>query len=102
LLVAGIVGSIVGAKVLRRRRRRSAARVSARFVGGWRELVDHARDLGVPVPGGAVTRREQALAFAGQGAPALARTADRHAMSREVGRRRRVLAALSLRTFRRA
>ena len=37
-----------------------------------------ARDLGVPVPGGAVTRREQALAFAGQGAPALARTADRH------------------------
>jgi hypothetical protein len=126
LLVAGIVGSIVGAKVLRRRRRRSAARVSARFVGGWRELVDHARDLGVPVPGGAVTRREQALAFAGEGAPALARTADRHvfgpsspaadaatsywreidaerhAMSREVGRRRRVLAALSLRTFRRA
>jgi len=126
LLVAGVVGSIVGAKVLRRRRRRTAARVSARFVGGWRELVDHARDLGVAVPGGAVTRREQALAFAGRGAPVLARTADRHvfgpsspeadaatsywrdidaerrAMSRDVGRRRRLLGALSLRTFRRA
>ena len=126
LLVAGVVGSIVGAKVLRRRRRRTAAQVSARFVGAWRELIDHARDLGVAVPGGAVTRREQALAFAGQSAHGLARTADRQvfgptapgadaatsywieieaerrAMSREVGRGRRVLAALSLRTFRRA
>jgi hypothetical protein len=125
LLVAGVVGSIVGAKVLRRRRRRTAARVSARVVGGWRELVDHARDLGVAVPGGAVTRREQALAFAGEAAPTLAHTADRHvfgpsspaadaarsywrdidaerrAMSRGVGRRRRLWGALSLRTFRR-
>ena len=28
------------------------AKVSARFVGAWRELVDHARDLGQPIPVG--------------------------------------------------
>lgn len=125
LVVGGVAGSILGAKLLRRRRRRSAAKVSQRFVGGWRELVDHARDLGVPVPGGPVTRREQALAFAGGTAPTLARTADRHvfgpaspapeaaaaywreidterrSLSAGVSRRRRLLAALSLASFRR-
>jgi hypothetical protein len=121
----GVVGSILGAKLLRRRRRRSARTVSARFAGGWRELVDHARDLGIPVPGGAITRREQALVLAGSGAPGLARAADRHvfgptppeaaaataywreidaerrSLSAGVSRRRRLAAALSLTSFRR-
>ena len=39
-----------------------ASKVSARFVGAWRELVDHARDLGQPIPVGfGVTRREQSV-----------------------------------------
>jgi hypothetical protein len=125
LVVGGVVGSILGAKLLRRRRRRTAPTVSARFVGGWRELVDHARDLGVPVPGGAATRREQALALAGPTPPDLARAADRQvfgptspqpdaavaywrridaerrSLSAGVSRRRRLAAALSLTTFRR-
>jgi hypothetical protein len=125
LLVAAVVGGIVGAKVLRRRRRRTAPRVSARFVGGWRELVDHARDLGQPIPVGPVTRREQASAFVTESAPVLARTADRHvfgpvtpladeaeafwtlvdaerrAMTASADRWRRLRAALDLRTFRR-
>src|SRR5262249_61644393 len=102
-----------------------APTVSARFVGGWRELVDHARDLGMTVPAGSATRREQALAFAGSTPPALARAADRHvfgptppaadaaasdwrdidaephSLSAAVSRRRRLAAALSLTTFRR-
>jgi hypothetical protein len=124
LLVAAVVGGIVGAKVMRRRRRRTARRISARFVGGWRELVDHARDLGQPIPVGMVTRREQASSFVTESAPALARTADRHvfgptsppadaaeafwdevdaerrAMSASADRWRRLRAALDLRTFR--
>ena len=125
LVASAFVGGIVGAKVVRRRRRRTASRISARFVGGWCELVDHARDLGQPIPVGRVTRREQAGSFVTETAPALARTADRHvfgpttpvedeaaafwalvdaereAMSASVHRWRRLRAALDLRTFRR-
>ncbi|GAA4674456.1 transglutaminase-like domain-containing protein [Nocardioides nanhaiensis] len=126
LLALLVVGAIVGAKAWRRRRRRTAARTSARIVGGWRELVDHARDLGQPVPVGAgSTRREQSFRVASAQAPTLARRADGHvfgprvpddataeafweaveaerrSMSRAVGRRRRLRAALSLTTFRR-
>jgi hypothetical protein len=36
-------------KVLRRRRRRRRGRPSDRMAGAWAELVDHARDLGIPV-----------------------------------------------------
>ena len=118
--------AIVAAKALRRRRRRSAEPVSARFGGGWREITDHARDLGLAITG--ATRREESLALAGIGAagraPALARDADRHvfgprppqaeaataywedvdayraALSSQVTRGRRIRAALSLRTFR--
>ena len=72
-----VVGTIVGLKAWRRRRRRAAARASARVVGGWRELVDHARDLGQPVPVGAgLTRRQQAPHVATPAALDLARTAD--------------------------
>ncbi|WP_185994694.1 transglutaminase-like domain-containing protein [Nocardioides campestrisoli] len=78
LLVALVLGSILGAKLLRRRRRRTAPVVSSRFVGAWRELVDHARDLGQPVPAGPwATRREQSRKISSDLAPELARRADR-------------------------
>ncbi|WP_134738178.1 transglutaminase-like domain-containing protein [Nocardioides sp. 503] len=126
LVVVLLLSSVVLAKVLRRRRRRAADRMSARIVGAWRELVDHARDLGQPVPVGAGwTRREQSSSVASPQAPGLAALADRHVfgpgqppeaaaasywaavdaerhrLSREVPRLRRLRAALSLRTFRR-
>ncbi|WP_104105927.1 transglutaminase-like domain-containing protein [Nocardioides sp. 616] len=120
LLVGALLGSVIGAKAWRRRRRRSTPATSARFVGAWRELVDHARDLGQPVPlGPTVTRREQSGAIDSARAPALARRADgfvfgptvpledeaadfwavvdeeRRTMSQGVGRRARILAAIS-------
>jgi hypothetical protein len=127
LAVTIMLSSVVGAKLLRRRRRRTQSRVSARFVGAWRELVDHARDLGQPVPvGTGVTRREQSSRIASPDASVLAHQADsyvfgprlprprdaeafwrqvdreRHAMSASVSRTRRFRAALSLATFKRA
>lgn len=126
LLVLLLVGAIVGLKALRRRRRRRAARASSRIVGGWRELVDHARDLGQPVSVGATaTRREQSRELVSAGAPDLAFRADsyvfgpnspgdddvdafwaavddeRRVLSGAVSRRRRLLGLLSLRSFRR-
>jgi hypothetical protein len=120
-----LLSSVVVAKLLRRRRRRTRARISARFVGAWRELVDHARDLGQAVPVGAgVTRREQSRLLGTPGAGTLAQRADSHvfgprlprprdaesfweaveaerrAMSEGVSLRRRVRAALNLTTFR--
>lgn len=125
LVLLLVAGAIVGVKALRRRRRRGAEPVSARFAGGWREVTDHARDLGLTISG--VTRREESLALAGVGpegtAPGLARAADTHvfgprppaaeaaaaywddvdayraAMSAGVSRGRRLRAALSLRTL---
>ena len=95
-------------------------------MGAWRELVDHARDLGQPVPlGPTVTRREQAAGLGSGQAGTLARRADssvfgpsvpeaaaaatywdsvdteRRAMSQEVGRWQRFRAATSLRSLRR-
>lgn len=124
LLAALLLGAVVALKALRRRRRRRAASVSARFVGGWRELVDHARDLGQVVPlGAAVTRREQSVGLASGRAGVLARRADsfvfgpsvpetgaattyweavdaeRRAMSQDVGRWQRLRAAVSLRSL---
>ena len=94
-------------------------------MGAWRELVDHARDLGQPVPlGPTVTRREQSGAIGSEQAPSLARRADgfvfgpsspeagaaasfwqtvdaeRRAMSQSVGRRQRLMAAVNLRSLR--
>ncbi len=124
LLAALLLGAVVGLKALRRRRRRRAVSVSARFVGGWRELVDHARDLGQPVPlGPTVTRREQSVGIVSGQARMLARRADtfvfgpsapetgaattyweevdaeRRAMSQDVGRWQRLRAAVSLRSL---
>jgi Transglutaminase-like superfamily len=120
LLVGAVLGSVVGAKAWRRRRRRSSPSMSARFVGAWHELVDHARDLGQPVPlGPTVTRREQSGSIASDQAPSLARRADgfvfgprtpqedeaadfwavvdaeRRTMSQAVGRRARFRAAIT-------
>ena len=125
LLLALLLGAIVAAKAVRRHRRRSAESPSARFVGAWRELVDHARDLGQVVPlGPTVTRREQSTGIVSDEAGSLARRADsfvfgpgtpeaaaattywesidaeRRAMSGSVGRRQRLLAAISLRSLR--
>ncbi|MEO7845430.1 MAG: transglutaminase-like domain-containing protein [Nocardioides sp.] len=123
LAVLVVVAAILGAKLLRRSRRRSARQTSGRIVGAWRELVDHARDLGQPVPVRGLTRREQSALIASAAAPALARRADasvfgpvqpatheadrfwvevtsaRRALSASVTRRRRLRAALSLHTF---
>ncbi|MCW2736955.1 MAG: hypothetical protein JWN97_1599 [Nocardioides sp.] len=124
LLVALLLGAVVALKAVRRHRRRSADSASARFVGAWRELVDHARDLGQVVPLGAtVTRREQSRGIVSGQAGTLARRADsfvfgpsvpelaaattyweqvdaeRRTMSQQVGRRQRLQAAISLRSF---
>jgi hypothetical protein len=61
LTIAALMGSIIGVKALRRRRRRTRPTVSQRYASGWRELLDAARDLGLPSPTGQ-TRREQARA----------------------------------------
>lgn len=127
LAAALLLAAVVGLKAWRRHRRRSAASASARFVGAWRELVDHARDLGQPVPlGPTVTRREQSAGIVSGQAGTLARRADgfvfgpstpevaaatsywesvdveRRAMSQEVGRWQRFRAATSLRSLRTA
>jgi len=127
LAVMILLSSVVVAKLLRRRRRRTRARVSARFVGAWRELVDHARDLGQPVPVAVgVTRREQSARIVSPGARSLAHQADSHVfgprlprpreaeafwqqvdkeretMSASASRWQRIRAALSLTTFLRA
>lgn len=73
LLVPASLVLIPVAKVVRRRRRRSASPASAAYLGGWNELLDTARDLGVAVPTQG-TRPAQARAL---GVPtALARDAD--------------------------
>lgn len=127
LLALLVVGTIVGLKAWRRRRRRAALRASARVVGGWRELVDHARDLGRPVPVGAgLTRRQQAPHVSTPAAFDLARTADgivfgptdpdeavatefwsmvdaeRRSMTQAVPLRHRLRALVALRSFRRS
>jgi hypothetical protein len=118
-----IIGAIVGAKAWRRARRRTRGAPSARLVSGWREVTDHARDLGSPVPDRA-TRKEQANALSEHQLAALARLADAHVfgggeitdehahtfwaevaaarkhMSGTVGRWRRLRAAVSVSTFR--
>ncbi len=124
LLVALLLGAVIGLKAWRRHRRRSAASASARFVGAWRELVDHARDLGQVVPlGPTLTRREQSRGMVSGEAGTLARRADssvfgpsapettaattywesvdaeRRAMSQQAGQWQRVRAAISLRSL---
>jgi hypothetical protein len=124
LVLLLVVAAIAGAKAWRRRRRRTAERASTRVIGAWRELVDHARDLGdeVPMERGR-TRREQAVFLSSDSAGPLAERADalvfgpvvpeaaeaaefwsvvdaeRAAMTAGVGRKRRLLALVNLTTF---
>lgn len=59
VLVLLLIAAIVLAKALRARRRARAPRASDRASGGWSEVLDRARDLGVAAPPSA-TRREAA------------------------------------------
>ena len=127
VLVLGPVALVLGLKSRRRLHRRRAPRPSDRMSGGWREVLDTARDLGATVPPGA-TRRESAHALAqALEAPAtlaLAYRADASVFGASepsdadvdeywadvdayldgvkagIGRRRRLRAALSLRSLR--
>jgi hypothetical protein len=73
LLLPASVALIPVAKGVRRKRRRSAPLASAAYLGGWEELLDRARDLGVAVPPRS-TRPAQAKALGVSAA--LAREAD--------------------------
>ncbi len=124
-ILVAVLSSIVLVKAWRRTRRRRSRQMSARVVGAWRELVDHARDLGQAVPVTmSTTRREQSTAITSPDAPRLARRADAHvfgpsapgageaedfwsavteerrAMSAGVGRMRRWRARVSMASFR--
>ncbi|MEE6282399.1 transglutaminaseTgpA domain-containing protein [Georgenia sunbinii] len=59
LLILIPIAIILLVKVLRRRRRRRRGTTSVRVAGGWDEVVDHARDLGLPLSA-ATTRHEEA------------------------------------------
>jgi hypothetical protein len=72
LLLAFVVPTI---KAVRRRRRRTRGRTADRIAGGWTELVDRARDLGVPV-GVDASRPAQARVLLLAGAGELSREAD--------------------------
>lgn len=80
-IVLGPFITVVGAKALRRRRRRADGDPSARVLGGWDEFVDAAVDHGHPAPG-AQTRAELAALYGTPQSPALARDADHAAFSR--------------------
>ena len=123
VILLGPLVVIVGAKAVRRRgRRRRASGTGARVVGGWDEYVDTAVDHGMPAPGDR-TRAEVAAEHATAQAAVLAAVADRAVFSDaapsdgdagefwrivDAERRRfaaslplvrRLLAALSLRSF---
>jgi hypothetical protein len=66
---------IIGLKNMRRKRRRTRGVASTQVAAGWREIVDFARDLGRPVPGGQ-TRREDARSLGPLGLTPLAASAD--------------------------
>lgn len=75
-LAALAAGSILGLKALRRRRRQRTGPANVRIVGGWREVMDRARDFGVEAPRPAATRSEQAAATGSATAVQMASVAD--------------------------
>ncbi|HET8594847.1 MAG TPA: transglutaminase domain-containing protein [Intrasporangium sp.] len=62
LLLLLVHGAIRLAKVLRRRRRRTSGTPATQVTGGWREIIDTAHDLRIPLPARG-TRLEQAHAL---------------------------------------
>lgn len=70
-----ICALILGAKALRRKRRRTKGELWARIAAGWRELLDQYRDTGTTVPLG-MTRLEQSAVLGGTGVRALAEDAN--------------------------
>lgn len=76
LLLCLPAGIVVAAKARRRSRRRHRGAASRRVAGGWAEVVDLVRDLGIPAPRTA-TRRELARLTSAATAPAVAGAADR-------------------------
>lgn len=67
LLVFTLTLVLPAVKAIRRRRRRTRGRASDQMAGAWAELIDHARDLGIPVPQHA-SRPAQARVLATAGA----------------------------------
>jgi transglutaminase-like putative cysteine protease len=122
LVVLGLAS--IAAKAARRRIRRRSGSPLRQLTTGWRELVDHARDLGNPIPERRTTRREQGRSLDSLGIRGLANLADAHVfgpgmpserdaahywtsvlrarkqMSGTVGRWRRLRAAVSLASWR--
>ena len=80
-LVTSPLWGILLFKLLRRRRRRRAADLTVRLSGGWKEVADRARDLGVRLPYSNTRQENGALldtTFAAGGSVALAARADAH------------------------
>ena len=75
LLLLLIVGFIQGLKIRRRRHRRTHGSTANRFAAGWRDLVDHACDLGTPVPWD-TTRQQQTEALEAYGLAPIAESVD--------------------------
>jgi Transglutaminase-like superfamily len=122
LVVLLIIGFIQALKARRRKRRRTRGSTANRFAAGWRDLVDHARDLGATVPWD-TTRSQQAEVLADYGLSGLADNVDmviygpgdptaeqaaefwtqvdraRKEMSRAGSRKRRLVALVNLRTL---
>ncbi|MHB8436386.1 MAG: transglutaminase-like domain-containing protein [Acidimicrobiales bacterium] len=74
LLFTWVLASVIWLKHRRRSRRRRSPTVSGRILGGWRELVDVARDLGIALP--VTGTRSEVLAVLGIGDVFLAQSAD--------------------------
>lgn len=122
MLILLVVGTIIGLKAWRRNHRRTRGSPAMRLARGWREILDHAHDLGTPVAA-RTTRREQARILEAHDVSSLAVLADSHVfgaaditdedaraywadietarrrMSASVGRWRRWRAAVNVVTF---
>jgi hypothetical protein len=79
-----LAGAVLGWKWRRRKRRRTTGPTANRYAGGWRELVDLARDAGVDMPVGR-TRQQQADLLL-SGAPRQRRARGRHRGAGPLGR----------------
>jgi len=60
LAIALVVGALVAVKAMRAGRRRQRGTPGQQIAGGWRELIDRARDTGAKVTPGPLTHLEQA------------------------------------------